>query len=295
MKVLRDDLHVLTGSYALDALDDQEREEFERHLQHCPSCDAEVRGLRETAARIAMASAVAPPTRMEQRVLAAAYRTRQLPPLAGPRATRQDQDHRRAQVARLFAGRPGRVPRRVAAFAAAASVAAAVALGVTQVATQHQLKSTQASGAAITRVVTAPDARIETQGTSAGGSVTVVASAALREAVVTTTGLVSPPAGRVYQVWVISPAGARSAGLLARTGTLLASAVGPADRIGITVEPAGGTSHPTTTPVVVLPLALSLLASPARLRRGPALCLGRTSIIVSAAISACGIADAAIE
>ena len=254
MKVLRDDLHVLTGSYALDALDDPEREEFERHLQHCPSCDAEVRGLHETAARIAMVSAVAPPTRMEQWVLAASYRTRQLPPQPGPGVRRPD--HRQAQLARLFARRPGRVPRRVAAFAAAASVAAAVALGVTQVATQHQLQSARTSSAAITRVVTAPDARIETRGTSAGGSVTVVTSAALREAVVTTTGLVSPPAGRIYQVWVMSPSGARSAGLLARAGTLLASAVRPGDRIGITVEPAGGTSRPTTTPVVVLPLSV---------------------------------------
>ena len=58
VKILADDLHVLTGSYALDALPDPERAEFERHLQHCPSCDAEVRGLRETAARIAMAQAV---------------------------------------------------------------------------------------------------------------------------------------------------------------------------------------------------------------------------------------------
>ena len=61
MKILADDLHVLTGSYALDAVPDPERAEFERHLQHCPSCDAEVRGLRETAARLAMAQALAPP------------------------------------------------------------------------------------------------------------------------------------------------------------------------------------------------------------------------------------------
>ena len=233
VKILADDLHVLTGSYALDALPDPERAEFERHLRHCPSCDAEVRGLRETAARMAMAQAVSPPPGMEQRVLAAAYRTRQLPPL--PPA-----HHRR-------------VPRRVAVFAAAASVAAAVALGITQVSTQHQLESTRASAAAISRVVTAPDARIETTRTSAGGSVTVVASAALREAVITAAGLGSPPAGRVYQVWVISPSGARSAGLMAGPSTLLASAVVPGDRIGITVEPAGGTSKPTTTPVAVLP------------------------------------------
>ena len=236
VKILADDWHVLTGSYALDALPDPERAEFERHLQHCPSCEAEVRGLRETAARLAMAQALQPPPGMEQRVLAATYRTRQLPPLP-PDRLQPDR----------------RIPRRMAAFAAAASVAAAVALGITQVSTQHQLESTQASDAAITRVVTAPDARIETTRTSAGGSVTVVASAALREAVVTSTGMVSPPAGRVYQVWVMSPSGARSAGLMADRSTLLASAVVPGDRIGITVEPAGGTSKPTTTPVAVLP------------------------------------------
>ena len=244
VKIPADDWHVLTGSYALDALPDPERVEFERHLQHCPSCEAEVRGLRETAARLAMAQALQPPLGMEQRVLAAAYRTRQLPPLPSDRL-RAARDHRRAQVARRFA------PRRIAAFAAAASVAAAVALGITQVSTQHRLESTQASNAAISQVVTAPDARIETTRTSAGGSVTVVASAALREAVVTGTG--TPPAGRVYQVWVMSPSAARSAGLMAGPSTVLASAVVPGDRIGITVEPAGGTSKPTTTPLAVLP------------------------------------------
>jgi hypothetical protein len=34
---------------------------------------------------------------------------------------------------------------------------------------------------------------------------------------------------------------------------LLASAVHSGDRIGITVEPAGGTKQPTTTPVAVIP------------------------------------------
>ncbi len=252
VKILADDLHVLTGSYALDALPDLERPEFERHLQHCPSCDAEVRGLRETAARLAMAQALPPPPGMEQQVLAATYRTRQLPPLAGDRL-RTARDLRRARVARRFAGRPSRLPKRAAAFAAAASVAAAVALGVTQLSTQHQLETTRASDAAIARVVTASDARIETSRTHAGGSVTVVASASLREAVVTATGMAFPPPGRVYQVWVMSPSGARSAGLMDGARTLLAAAVVPGDRIGITVEPSGGTTRPTTTPVAVLP------------------------------------------
>lgn len=263
MKNMRDDLHVLTGSYALDAIGDDEREEFERHLQACPSCDAEVRGLRETAARLAMARAVTPPARMEQRVLAATYQTRQLPPLSGDRL-HTVRERRRIQAERVFAPRraswprrssaPSQTawPRRVALAAAAASVAAAVSLGVAQMSTQHQLDTVRASGAAIARVITAPDAHVAAARTSAGGSVTVVTSAALRESVVSATGLATLPSGRVYQVWVMGPSGARSAGLLQDT-QLLASAVTPGDRIGITVEPSGGTTHPTTTPVAVLP------------------------------------------
>ncbi len=243
MKVMRDDLHVLTGSYVLDAISEAEREEFERHQQNCPTCDAEVRGLRETAARLALACAVAPPARMEQQVLAATYRTRQLPPLPAGRPRR---DRRRAQPERA-----PRFPRRIAVLAAAASVAAAAALGITQLSAQHRLD--QARDTAIARVVTAPDARVEAARTSAGGNVTVVTSAALREAVVSASGMASLPSSRVYQVWVMSPSGARSAGLM-HGSSLLASSVRPGDRIGITVEPAGGTTQPTTTPVAVLPV-----------------------------------------
>ena len=246
---MRDDLHVLTGSYALDALVGSERDEFERHMHRCPSCEAEVRGLRETAARMAMAKAARPPAAMQARVLAATYRTRQLPPVPGARGRRW------LRTPRLPSSR---LPSpRLAVAVAAASVAVAVGLGITQVDTQHQLQSAQASNAAITRVVQAPDARLETMRTSAGGTVTVVFSGQQRAAVVTTTGMTSLPAGRVYQLWVMSPAGARSAGLLTQPGRanqVLASGVRPGDRIGITVEPAGGTSRPTTTPVVAVPL-----------------------------------------
>jgi anti-sigma-K factor RskA len=238
---MRDDLHVLTGSYVLDAISDAEREEFERHLQHCPTCETEVRGLRETAARLALACAVTPPARMERRVLAAAYQTRQLPPLSAdrPRRTPRRRTPRRRALS-----------RRLAVLAAAASVAAAVALGITQLSAQHQLD--QARATAIARVVTAPDAHVETARTSAGGNVTVVTSAALREAVVSASGMASLPSSRVYQVWVLSPSGARSAGLM--HGSSVLAAVRPGDRIGITVEPAGGMRRPTTTPVAILPV-----------------------------------------
>ena len=236
MKTRRDEWHVLTGSYALDALGAAEREAFERHLHHCASCDTEVRGLRETAARLAMARALRPPPGMEARVLAATYRTRQLPPLAGDR--------------------PGRVRRpavpRLVAAAAAASVAAAMAFGLTQSLTEHEATASRSASTAVSRVLSAPDARTRTMRTTVGGTVILVVSRRLGEAAVATTGMPSLPAGRVYQLWVIGPAGARSAGLL--TGGELASSVRPGDRIGITVEPAPGTSRPTTTPLVVMAL-----------------------------------------
>jgi anti-sigma factor RsiW len=197
--MFRDDLHMLTGSYVLDALTGREREEFEGHLPFCPSCDAEVRGMSETAAR----------------------------------------------------------PRRLMVAVAGAGIAAAVGLGASQVVTQHQLESARAVSAAITRVVTAPDARIQTGHLTAGGTVTVVVSFRQRAAVVTTTGLGSLPPARVYQLWVMSRSGARSAGLFSSAGPdgpLLASDVGPGDQIGITVEPAGGTPRPTTAPVAVVAL-----------------------------------------
>jgi anti-sigma-K factor RskA len=238
VKSMRGDLHVLTGGYALDALSQQEQETFERHLAHCGSCETEVRGLRETAARLAMAKALRPPPQLQARVMAATYRTRQLPPPVTDRA------------------RPGerwrRTPRLLIA-ASAASMAAALTLGVTQLHTQHP---TPGISAAVSRVEQAPDARIQTMRTSVGGTVTLVVSLRLKDAVVTATGL--PPAAQdcVYQLWVIGPGSARPAGFVT-TRSVLASGIVPGDRIGITVEPAGGTARPTTTPVVLIPILTS--------------------------------------
>jgi anti-sigma-K factor RskA len=240
VKVIGDGLHALSGSYVLDALSEPERESFERHLQHCALCTDEVRGLRETAARLGLAKTLDPPPHLRPRVLSAAYRTRQLPP---PVAERIGLERRR------------RIPRLAAAVAAAALVVVAT-LGITQVVTRHQPGGAPTANAAISRVVTAADAQTETARTSVGGTVTVVVSAGQQAAVVSATGMRSLPASETYQLWVIGPHGARSAGLLSRTGQVgpvLASGVASGDRIGITVEPAGGTASPTTTPVIAVP------------------------------------------
>jgi hypothetical protein len=254
-----DDMHMLTGSYALDAITESELEDFERHLRTCAVCADEVRGLRETAARLALAKTARPPARMQERVLAATYLTRQLPPVPNQVP---ELDERRAAISRVLsrshpAGRRPRLVRAVWIPAAVAAASAAIVFGLTQTGTPRQPDAVQAGNAAITQIVQAPDARIENMPTSAGGRVTVIFSGQRQLALVTATGMTSPAAGHVYQLWVMSPAGARSAGLLTpadQAAPVLASGIQPGDRIGITVEPAGGTSSPTTAPVVVIPL-----------------------------------------
>ena len=240
------DLHTLTGAYAVDALTGAELEEFEKHLQRCTSCTEEVRGLRETAARLGMTTAIEPPPWMRRQVLAAASRTRQLPP-SGGRLLARDTPRRVTRLRRSL-------PRSVAVVAMAAAI---VVLAVLQVNTRHQLQQTQQGSRNVAAVLAAPDARIETSPTIVGGTVTAVISPRDREAVITTADMPTPTDAKVYQLWVISASGARSAGLLPGSSTgvtspVLAAGVQPGDRLGITVEPAGGTSQPTTTPIVLL-------------------------------------------
>ena len=53
--MIADDIHGLTGAYAVDAVDDVERARFEAHLADCPQCQAEVTTLRAAASSPAAA------------------------------------------------------------------------------------------------------------------------------------------------------------------------------------------------------------------------------------------------
>jgi anti-sigma-K factor RskA len=247
MSVQSHELHLLTGAYAVDALTGDELDEFEKHLQRCASCTEEVRGLQETAARLGMTTAIEPPPWMRQQVLTAAGRTRQLPPTPGGLLDRRSS--RRATRLRRS------LPRSAAAVTMAAAI---VVLAILQVNTRDQLHQTQAGNSQVAAILAAPGTHIERGSTTLGGSVTAVISPRDREAVITTADMPTPSDARVYQLWVISASGARSAGLLPGsnsggiTSPVLASDVQSGDRLGITVEPAGGTTQPTTTPIVLL-------------------------------------------
>jgi hypothetical protein len=247
MRFGRHETHELAGVYALDALDGAGRDRFERHLRRCAACEREVRGFTETATVLALAAGAEPPPGMRERVLAAVSVVRQAPP------------------ALALGGRRGRavarsrwVPR-VAIAVGAAGLAAAAALAVAAVSTANQLNSAVSREAQIAAVLTAPDARMAAASTSVGGRAIVVVSRAERKMVFTCAGLPSLPSSQIYELWLLGPAGARPAGLVpgpsaGRTASVLASGVAAGDKVGVTVEPAGGTSSPTTTPIVVLTL-----------------------------------------
>lgn len=239
------ELHLLTGAYALDALDDVERADFERHLRTCDSCPGEVIELREAAGALADRVAAPAPERLRERVLAEVGRTRQVSP------------HER---------RPRRRPslRRLLSIAASAVVIAGSA-GLGGIAWQghrsadqyedQALQSAQRA-ARMTGVMTDPG-RIEAVGTpSLGGTATVVAAGG--DAVLATRALPAPPAGRMYQLWVVRGEVKRPAGRLdlhAGTGQALLTGVANGDTVAVTIEPEGGSDQPTTGPVVAIRVA----------------------------------------
>jgi Anti-sigma-K factor rskA len=255
VKLRRHEIHGLTGAYALDAVTGPELERFEHHVGRCPACDNEVRGFRETATQLALAVAATPPPQLRPRVLATVATTRQLPPEVQPAAPARRRGPRPGR-----AGRGGLLPRLATAgvaVLAAAAVAAAVVLGVRQSDVQHQLTQAQARTHAVAAVLAAPDARLARSTTKVGGVATVVSSQSRHAVIITTAGLPALAGGKVYELWFVAGTSARRAGLLpapvaGRTAPLLARGLVRGDAVALTVEPAGGTNKPTTTPILAL-------------------------------------------
>jgi anti-sigma-K factor RskA len=248
VRFLRHDLHSLAGPYALDALEaGSERDRFTRHLSRCQSCAAEVKGFREVATAMAFAAAAEAPAELRDRVLTAAARTRQLPP--------EVRTHARPRRSRT------RVPwvPWLSGVVATASIVVAVLFGFAQAHTRDELNQIKAENQAISLLLSAPEAKLLTHTVTHGGVATVVLAADRHELAVVTTGLPALPAGQVYQLWLIGKPKIVSAGLLpaaknGQTPAVLATGVVKGDTLGLTVEPAGGSAQPTTTPILELPL-----------------------------------------
>ncbi|WP_426565693.1 anti-sigma factor [Angustibacter sp. McL0619] len=235
------DLHTLTGAYAVDALDDLERRQFEEHLRECDACTDEVRGLRAVGATLGLAELTAVPASLHDAVMARVRTTRQLPPLADPA-----QDPSRVQSML----RRARVTSRALVAVAAALLVIAGGLGAIAVHEHQQAEQSQQLATQMSQVIAAPDAKQ----VDAGDSAKVIVSPSKGEAVFVGQNLPAVDADHVLQLWVLQD-GARSVGLIDGSQPLLATGLGPDAQLGVTVEPSGGSEQPTTTPVLTVPLA----------------------------------------
>ncbi len=244
------DIHALGGAYALDAVDDLERVAFDRHLAECEACTIEVAEYRETATRLAEGSWSVPPPRMREQVLARAAATPQVPP----------NGHRRGVAS------PVTRWRRIAAAAAVVGVLG-IGAAATTYAVQEQRLDDQRTAVAppqqqadrVQAVPAAPDAALQAGDLAGGGRVTVVVS--------DTRGRRGRGAGRRTAAGagpglpaLARPRGQRHAGLGGPAAggpdgaTELIQGVRRGAAFAVSLEPAGGSPAPSTTPLVGISL-----------------------------------------
>jgi anti-sigma-K factor RskA len=257
----------LAEIYALDAISYAEREAIDAYVSGAPeaeraSFNERVRQARETLA-MSFTAEEEPPADLFARIVA------QLP-AAAPAAEAVEAVEAKANTAadataepapaadELSAARQRReVRRRPAGLrnwligVAAAAVIALGGVGIgAYVANQND---------PFRQIIEAQDARQATVDVSGGGTATVSISPSRDSLVVRMKDVPPPPAGKVYQMWLIPKDGSTpvSQGLMdaeALSKPALVKGIGSAAALGITVEPAGGSATPTLPTVAAAPL-----------------------------------------
>jgi anti-sigma-K factor RskA len=151
--------------------------------------------------------------------------------------------------------------RRIAVAAAAVGVLGLGAAATSYAQLQQRLdveRIAMANAQQRREVMTAPDAALQTGDLTGGGRVTVVVSDIEDNGVVIMNDAPSPGPDRAYQFWLVPADGTPvSVGLLRadQTGAIeLIQGVRAGQWFAISVEPLGGSSEPSTDPVVQIPL-----------------------------------------
>lgn len=256
------DLHISTGAMALDALPADEASAFAEHLSDCPTCSEEFRGLQETAAMLGAAEAFRPPAALRERVLEAAARTPQLPPILPGQQGR----HRSTELPAGAAGDKNMVDigsaaphkvswlRRPTGWLAAAAAVVLVAGGISWAVLAGRTTPPSASDQLRQCVSQDAAAKKVSPNVGAGGSAEV--STSCSGVVVQLPTMAPPPPGRAYQVWKIDGGAPQSEGIVnTAAGAPLVMPMKSGDAaVAVTVEPAGGSKAPTTKPIWAVPL-----------------------------------------
>lgn len=265
MNADHEELKSLAGAYVLGALEQDERRTFEAHLTSCDECEAEVRSLRPVVVGLARA--------VPERTPSPALRDRVLTSITGSSAAAAPRPEVRQRQRATAVWSDVRVWLPLAAMLL-------LAIGIGTYAAQLQVRvadlearldsaiqqaiSAERAVADARRVVletqsamavlAAPDlARIDLAGQAAAPQARARALwSRARGMVFTVSDLPAPPAGRVYQVWVVTAKAPISAGLLTpdasgRSSVVFATPpdIPPPVAVAVTLEPAGGVPAPT--------------------------------------------------
>jgi anti-sigma-K factor RskA len=230
----------LKGAYALGALTEDERREFEGYLEAHPGLQAEAEDLGSTASLLALApQEYHPPPELRRNLLGS------IEDATG--ATITGGSSRLAKLWELF-GSGG----LIAAAVAAVAILAVVGLFLWNASLQGQNEDLrgavqdrrtyelQGSGAA-------RDARGQVVGVGDGRAVLLV------------NNLPPAPEGEVYEAWlqrdgVPEPAGLFQAGGEESAATNIEDSIKGADAVQVTVEPSSGSSTPTSNPLLTAAL-----------------------------------------
>ena len=240
-----DEMRDLVAAYALDAVDEVEREVVDDHLRECPRCRSELAAHRETAALMAQAGGEAPDGVWER--IAGS--------IAGPAAP-----PRLSMTVGEAPGPPAPCRRRAVRVAGLlVGAAAAVVIGVMAVALAHQnhrldrLNAALADQSLLRRATAAAlDPRATRVALTSDSGRTEAVAAILPDGTgfVVAAGLPALPSSRTYELWSIVDGQPVADGLLGPVpGVTSFPAPARAGVLAITDEPAGGSRRPTGRPV----------------------------------------------
>lgn len=233
--------HDALSAYVVGALEPADHDAFERHLSVCAQCRAEAVGLEETAGRLGLlASAPPPPTALRTAVLSSLPEVTQLPAASGTAPVVDLAQHRRPE-------RADRRTRVLTLLVAAVSVVALALGGVVHTLSGRQ-QAPVAGSPADTSLLAAPDARIVPATLPDGTNVSFVVSRSQNRAVFVAPDLPDPGAGKTYQLWTLRSGVAHPDGTVGGGADVSAwfhGSVARADGLAVTIEPDGGSQHPT--------------------------------------------------
>jgi anti-sigma-K factor RskA len=256
--------HDLIGAYALGAVDDLERARFDRHLEECADCRAELAELNEATTALAATLAEAPPAHLRGEVLERITQTPQESHEA-PHADRPAADRPGVEPARHRGTVGQRVGTRAKRLALVAAALVAVALFSLNALTPRQGPLDDVRAAAlegdtseVNRLIEEFDDELAVDDVVTDTGVTARVVSSDDDTVLITDGLPELPGDQTYQAWLMEDEGPRPAGLLG-PGADPVGGVGDLDEgvqaVAVSVEPAGGSEQPSDEIVLMIPTA----------------------------------------